>query len=184
MRRLVVLQVLLLLAAVCSVRPSFAQSLELSNLVLDNQSGRIKVRFGVALADSSAVAEALKLGQVLALDCQARLSLRRDYLWNSQVGEARMASPLEIKDGSYEITAPGRGEHFRGRDLGLVMREAWSTLALDLGPWNGLEPGHGYSLELTITLRRLDVSSWLKGALFFINFDAVSPVTYRLDFSY
>ena len=186
MRRACFLLLAVALLAAALPGASLAQRMGLSNLVVDNQAGRAKVRFGVAVGAVDAVREALENGQVLALSCKASLSQNRNYLWNAEVASTEMLSTLFLHDnGPYEISLPGgKREHFRGRDLDLVMKEAWGGLSMDLGPWDKLERGHSYSLDLEIRLLRQDMPGWLKGALFFWNFDAISPVKYRLDFSY
>ena len=185
-RALVIIQCLLLAVLACRVDTACAQRLGLSNLILDNQDGRAKVRFAVDVKAVESVDEALRNGQVLALECKAVLSRKRDYLWNREVSRAELLSPLLLHDGGpYEIELRLRGdERVRGRDLALVMREAWGSMSMDLGPWSALERGGAYALSLEIRLVRQDVSDWLKGALFFWGFDPVSPVKYQLDFSY
>jgi len=165
---------------------AFAQSIGISNLAVDNQEGRIKVRFGVELAATEAVEQALRRGQVLALRSRARLARKRDYIWDSAVVETESVSGLRLLDGgTYEIIHPGgRNENYRGRDLAVVMREAWGAMGLDLGAWDTLTRDNVYVLSLDISLLRQDISSWLKNALFFWNFDAVSPAEYKLEFSY
>ena len=163
-----------------------AQRIGLSNLVIDNQEGRIKIRFGVDIKAVDAVKEALSKGQVLALECKASLALKRDYTWNTDVAQKEVLSRLVLYDrGPYEIILPdGRQEHYRGQNLEVLMKEAWGSMILDLGAWSKLTRGDAYSLTLEIRLVRQNVSSWLKGALFFWNFDAIAPVKYQLDFSY
>lgn len=168
---------------------AYAQRISLTNLVVDNQGGRIKVRFGTDIKAPAQVDQALASGQVLALECRASLARKREYAWNAPVASAESLSPLTMSEaGSYEIIPPagqaGHMERYRGRDLGLVIKEAWGAMSLDLGDWNRLEPGNVYSLTLEIRVVRQDVSSWLQGALFFWNFDALPPVKYQLDFSY
>lgn len=187
MHRAVVLTLCLFLAALAfQAEPACAQRLGLTNLILDNQGGRAKVRFGVDVKAVEAVDAALRNGQVLALECKAVLSRKRDYLWNTEVARTELLSPLYLHDGGpYEIDLRQRGdERVRGRDLALVMREAWGAMSMDLGPWSALERKGVYALTLEIRLVRQDVSDWLKGALFFWGFDPVSPVKYQLDFSY
>jgi hypothetical protein len=186
MRLPIVLAVFLLAAQAVFCGPAHAERIGLSNLVVDNQEGRIKVRFGVDIKDVEAVKQALENGEVLALQCKATLSRKRDYLWNTDVAVAETVSHLVLREGGpYEISHPGGlRENFRGRDLALVMKEAWGAMSLDLGAWDTLARGNVYSLTLEIRLMRQDVSSWTKGLLFFWNFDAVSPVKYQLDFSY
>ncbi|WP_243359088.1 DUF4390 domain-containing protein [Fundidesulfovibrio terrae] len=186
MRRALYLVLLLLAFSAVSRTDAHAQRMGLTNLVVDNQEGRVKVRFGVDVKAVDAVNDALVSGQVLALECRAWLTRKRDYSWNAEVSRAQTLSSLRLHDGGpFEIVLPGgRQEHFRGRDLGLVMKEAWGNMSMDLGAWDSLARGNAYSLTLEIRLVRQDVSSWLKGALFFWNFDAIPPVKYQLDFSY
>lgn len=183
-----VLVLTLLLAILASAAPALADAprLGLTNLVVDNQGGRIKVRFGVDVKAVDAVKTALENGNALALECKVWLSRKRDYLWNTEESKTQTLSPLILHDGGpYEIIrTQGREEHFRGRDLSVLMKEAWGSMELDMGAWNMLSRGDSYSLSMEIRLVRQDISSWLKGALFFWNFDAVSPVKYQLDFSY
>jgi hypothetical protein len=165
---------------------AFAQRITLTNLVVDNQEGRIKVRYGLDIKAEAAVNEALMRGEVLALECKASLSRKRDYVWNTSVARAEMDSELVLRDGGpYQIILPSkRQEHYRGRDVALLMREAWGTLSMDLGAWSSLERGFVYSLSLEIRLVRREVPEWVKNTVFFWNFDVVPPVKYQLDFSY
>lgn len=183
--RLAAFALLLLWTALLSGE-AFAQRLTLTNLVVDNQEGRIKVRYGLDIKAEAAVDEALKRGEVLALECKAVLARKRDYVWNRDVARAELESTLVLNDGGpYQILMPSkRQEHYRGRDLALLMREAWGTLSMDLGAWNMLERGFVYSLSVEIRLVRREVPDWVKTTVFFWNFDVVPPVKYQLDFSY
>jgi len=185
MRRHLLIFFLLAFCAVCRTE-AYAQGIGLSNLVVDNQEGRVKVRFGVDLKAVDAVREALEKGESLALECKAKLTRKMEYSWNTEVARTEMLSSVILHDGGpFEVILPGgRQEHYRGRDLSLVMKEAWGSMSMDLGGWDKLARGNTYSLTLEIRLVRQDISSWLKGALFFWNFDAVAPVRYQLDFSY
>jgi len=186
MRRAVFILLFLLAATAVCWGYAHAQRIELTNLVIDNHEGRVKVRFGVDIQTVDIVREALGNGEVLALECKAKLSRKRNYAWNSEVSNAALLSQLILREGGpYEILHPAaKIEHLRGRDLALLMKEAWGAMSMDLGGWDHLVRGNAYSLTLEIRLVRQDVSSFLKGALFFWNFDAVSPAIYQLDFSY
>jgi len=166
--------------------PVFAQSIGISNLAVDNQEGRIKVRFGVDVKAVEAVEQALQRGQILALRTRATLARRRDYIWDSSVVEIENVSRLRLLEGgTYEIIHPGgRNENYRGRELAVVMQEAWGTMDLDMGAWDTLARGNVYVLSLDIRLLRQDISAWVKNTLFFWNFDAVPPAEYKLEFSY
>lgn len=186
MRRAAFLISILLAAAAIFCGEARAQRIGLSNLVIDNQEGRVKVRFGVDIKPADAVREALEKGEVLALQCKAQLSRKRDYSWNQEVARNEFLNRLVLNEGGpYEIILPGgKPGHLRGNDLALLMKEAWGSVSMDLGSWDSLARGNTYSLTLEIRLVRQDLSPWLKGALFFWNFDAISPVKYQLDFSY
>ena len=185
MRRSLLFVIILLAVAGVWRSPAFAQSIRISNLVVDNQEGRIKVRFGVDVEATREVEEALLRGQVLALQCRATLSRRRDYFWDSKALETEIVSRLILQDGGYEIIHPsGRRETYRGRDLAVVMKEAWGAIDLDMGPWDALSRGNVYVLSLNVRLARQDVSAWLKNTLFFWNFDTIPPAEYKLEFSY
>ncbi|MBI4806735.1 MAG: DUF4390 domain-containing protein [Desulfovibrio sp.] len=186
MRRAVFILLLLVASTTACWGDARAQRIGLTNLVIDNHEGRVKVRFGVDIQGEDIVRGALEKGEVLALECKARLSQKRTYAWNSSVSKATLLSQLILHDGGpYEILHPGTSrEHYRGRSLPLLMKEAWGAMSMDLGGWDQLSRGNAYSLTLEIRLVRQDVSSFLKGALFFWNFDAIPPAIYQLDFSY
>lgn len=186
MQRHIALSILLILVLCPTVRVS-AQSIALSNLVLDNQEGRIKVRFGADIKNLDAVKTALADGQSLLLDCRATLSLKREYTWNREVAKAGLKSVLTMptEGGPCEIVLSTKPEErYRGRDAGLVIKEAWGDLSMDLGPWNLLNRGNDYALNLEIRLLRQNVPAWMKNTLFFWDFDAVPAGRYQLDFSY
>jgi len=187
MRRNVPFLVFLLVSVLSAwAGTAHAQRITLTNLVVDNQEGRVKVRFGLDIKAEAAVSEALTRGEVLALECKASLARKRDYVWNKDVTRGELLSELVLHEGGpYQIVLPARRqEHYRGRDLALLMKEAWGTLSMDLGEWSHLERGFVYSLSLEIRLVRREVPEWVKNTVFFWNFDVVPPVKYQLDFSY
>ncbi|WP_243439113.1 DUF4390 domain-containing protein [Fundidesulfovibrio soli] len=187
MRRIVLLLILFLVSGLAAwPGTAHAQRITLTNLVVDNQEGRVKVRFGLGIKAEEAVHEALTRGEVLALECKAVLGRKRDYVWNKDVARAEMSSELVLHEGGpYQIVLPSkRQEHYRGRDVALLMKEAWGTLSMDLGEWSQMERGFTYSLSLEIRLVRREVPEWVKNTVFFWNFDLVPPVKYQLDFSY
>ena len=164
-----------------------AQRLSLSNLVVDNQEGRIKVRFGLDLKDIKDLERILAEDRTLMLNCRGTLSISREYAWNKEVASAQLKCPLNLlaDNGPYEIIVPGaKPERYMSRDLKQVLRQAWGEMALDLGDWSKLPRGQDYVLDLDISLTRQGMPSWVNGALFFMSFDALAPARYRLDFSY
>jgi hypothetical protein len=161
-----------------------AQELLLSNLVLNNFEGKIRVRFGVEPTNVERIRQALLEGERLALVCRARLSTKRDYIWNKEVSSARYESVVHrLKGGDFAVSLPGQGS-MADRNLAALFRKAWNEILIDLGPWDRLERGQTYVVGLELSLVRLDVSPWLKKGLFFWPFDAAPPVSYQLDFTY
>ena len=164
--------------------PASAQELLLTNLVLNNYEGRIRVRFGIEPTGLERIVQALDAGERLHLRCRARLSLKRDYVWNQSVSAASWEGELRrIKTGDYVAALPGQGSA-ADKDLGSLFRKHLSEILIDLGPWDRLERGVTYVLSLDLSLTRPDVSPWLKNGLFFWSFDAARPVSYQLDFTY
>ena len=166
------------------VRPAAAQELLLTNLVLNNYEGRIRVRFGIEPSGLERIAQALAAGERLTLRCKARLALRRDYVWNQEVSAAAWESELRrLKGGEFVVDLPGQGP-VADKDLGALFHKHLSEILIDLGAWDRLERGVTYVLALELALTRPDVSPWLKKGLFFWPFDAARPVSYQLDFTY
>ncbi|GAB6036291.1 hypothetical protein JCM15519_08500 [Fundidesulfovibrio butyratiphilus] len=164
-----------------------AQGLALSNLVVDNQSGRVTVRFGVEVNGLDGLREALVQHRVLDLVCKAQLLRKRDYAWNREISHARRGWTLAVEsdDKTYVLRQDdGKGERLRGRDLKALLRQAWNDLTIDLGPWSILTRGEDYAVVLELRLLRQDVSDWAKTTLFFWSFDAAQAAKYQLDFSY
>lgn len=164
--------------------PVYAQELLLTNLVLNNYEGRIRVRFGIEPSGLERITQFLASGERLALHCRARLAQKRDYVWNQEVSSAVWESELRrLKSGDFVVTLPGQGP-MADKDLGVLFRKHLSEILIDLGAWDRLERGVTYVLTLDLALGRPDVSPWLKKGLFFWSFDAAHPVSYQLDFTY
>ncbi|HML53404.1 MAG TPA: DUF4390 domain-containing protein [Solidesulfovibrio magneticus] len=164
--------------------PALAQELLLTNLVLNNYEGRIRVRFGIEPTGIDRIGQALDAGERLSLRCRARLSLKRDYVWNQGISAAAWEGELRrIKTGEYVASLPGQGS-VADKDLGSLFRKHLGEILIDLGPWDRLERGVTYVLSLELSLTRPDVSPWLKNGLFFWSFDAARSVSYQLDFTY
>lgn len=183
-RRLAWLVVLAFFLVDGVVSMAHAQELHLANLVLNNFEGTIRVRFGVEPTGIDHIRQFLDTGEELALRCKARLSVKRDYVWNREIGTAHFESRLRrLKNGDFVVDIPGQGPMV-DKDLAALFRKAWGEILLDLGPWDRLKRGQSYSVALQLTLARTDVSPWLSKGLFFWSFDAAPAVSYQLDFTY
>jgi len=184
LRQSVCLLMALFMASALAAGTAFAQELLLSNLVLNNFEGKIRVRFGVEPTGIEHIRQALLEGERLELICKAKLAIKRDYVWNKEVSHARFESELRrLKGGDFAISLPGQGS-MADRDLPALFRKAWNEILIDLGSWDRLERGQTYVLTLELSLARLDVSPWVKKGLFFWPFDPATPVSYQLDFTY
>lgn len=178
--------VFFLVALVWPVSTAQAGTLELDNLILDNQAGSISVRFGVRVLDIKDLEADLAAGATLGLKSEASV-FRRKNLWaDTRVAGATLISPLrkDVLAKDYVIELPGEGRVLRDKDLATLLDKAWGRMALDLGPWESLLPGRDYRLEMRISMDRLDVPAWLRYVVFFWSFDVSEPLNYRLDFSY
>jgi hypothetical protein len=182
--RLLAAVAVFLAATLWAAAPARAQELLLSNLVLNNFEGKIRVRFGVEPTGIEPIRQVLAAGERLALTCKARRSVKRDYVWDEEVTKAAWQSELRrLKGGDFIASLPGQGT-VADKDLRTLFRKAWGEILIDLGPWDRLERGQTYVLTLELSLQRPDISPWLRKGLFFWPFDAAAPVSYQLDFTY
>ncbi len=170
----------------CPVARAADGALDLGNLTLDNHAGDITVRFGVSLPDIEGLEQELAAGTTVGLKCQATI-YRRKSLWaDTNVAEATLVSPLR-KDAlanDYILEIPGDPRPLRDKNLAALLDKGWGRLAMDLGPWESLLPGHQYRLRLEISMGRLEVPVWMRYVVFFMSFDLYKPVSYQLEFNY
>jgi hypothetical protein len=162
-----------------------AQSMELSNLILDNQEGNITVRFGLDIDELSKIDEAIRNGSELGLVVRAKVSRNKLFLPDKAVVRAVFLSVLrrdELAD-EYVIEMPGDDVR-RSKNLRMLLEDAWKNFSLVVGPWRKLEPGHDYVMSLEISVNRREVPDWLRYAVFFWNWDVVPEAGYRLNFKY
>lgn len=163
-----------------------AQTLVLSNLVVDNQSGALAARFGVALDSLAEVSDALHSGVTLALTCRGRLTRQGGLFSSPQVAEAEMASRLKFDalTREYALSLPGREAPMKNVRLDELLRTGWGSLALDMGSWKLLERGKEYTLTLDIRLHQTDIPGWFRRTLLFWSTDLAPQASYQLHFKY
>jgi len=187
LRRRASLTALLLALSLCLWAPvAQAQSLVLSNLVVDNQSGMLTARFGVSLDSLAEMTDALNGGVTLALTCRAKLSPQGGILSSPQVAAAEMVCRVKLDSltREYVMTLPGREAPLKNARLDELLRASWSQLSLDLGSWSILERGRGYTLALDIRLHQVDIPNWFRRTLFFWAWDVAPQASYQLHFKY
>lgn len=180
------LAVALATALVLCAGAAQAQSLVLSNMVVDNQAGTLMARFGVAVDGSASLTDQLQAGATLALTCKARLSKPGGLLGGPRLTETEMVSRVKLDPTTrdYVLTIPGREAPLRGAALDELLRSGWGELALDLGAWRQLEPGKDYTVTLEIKLSQADIPNWLRRTVFFWSWDVIPAATYQLHFRY
>lgn len=184
--RIAPLAVALATALVLCAGAAQAQSLLLSNMVVDNQAGTLMARFGVAVDGSASLTDQLQAGVTLALSCKATLSKAGGLLGGARISSAEMKSRLKFDPltREYTLQMPGREAPLRGVALDELLRSGWGELALDLGPWRLLESGQDYTVALEIKLSQAEIPNWLKRNLFFWSWDVIPPTSYQLHFRY
>ncbi|NDV22123.1 DUF4390 domain-containing protein [Desulfovibrio sp. JC022] len=162
-----------------------ASSLQLKNMVLDNQAGSIMARFGIELTADTQVEEALQNGMKLKLECKASLFEHKSVWLDSKVAGKTYSSKLyfDSLSNQFVLEKPG-AKIFKNKSLSILLRDEWKSFVLDLGPWSTLKRGERYNLRLKVRLDRTEVPAWLKNTLFFWSWDVIPAATYQLDFTY
>jgi hypothetical protein len=163
-----------------------AQSLVLSNLVVDNQAGNLMARFGVAVDGVAELTESLQNGVTLGLTCKAKLSKNSGLFGSPQVAATEVTSRLKYDalTKEYALVLPGREAPLKNAGLQDLLRAGWGEMTLDMGPWRMLERGQEYTLALDIRLHQADIPNWFKRTLFFWSWDVAPSATYQLHFKY
>ena len=163
-----------------------AQSLVLSNLVVDNQAGNLAARFGVAVDGLAEVSDTLQSGVTLGLTCRAKLTRPGGLFTNSQVAAAEMVSRIKFDSltKEYALTLPGREAPLKNTRLDELLRSGWEELTLDMGSWRVLERGQEYTLTLDIRLHQAEIPNWFRRTLFFWTWDVAPQASYQLHFKY
>jgi hypothetical protein len=160
------------------------QSLVLSNLVVDNQSGALSARFGVSVDSVAEISDALTNGVTLGLGCKARLTRSGGLLSGPQVAAAEMTSRLKYDSLTKEfvLTLPRRDAPLKNPRLDELLRQGWGDLSLSMGSWSDLARGAEYTLTLDIRLQQVDIPNWFRRTLFFWAWDMAPQASYQLHF--
>lgn len=176
----------LLLSALLGVPAALAQTLVLTNLVLDNQAGSVMVRFGIDAKGQNVIAMAVEEGVPTQLEVEASLYRVRDYVLDKRLARAELRSSLRFDPltREYVVETPPGDNPLRSKRLEELLARSWGSLDIDLGPWSVLERGNAYRLRLDTALRQTDVPQWIKTLLFFWDWDLTPSAGYELEFTY
>jgi len=163
-----------------------AQSLVLSNLVVDNKAGSLMARFGVSVDGVAELTESLQNGVTLALACKAKLAKKGGMFGSPLLTEAEFSSRLKYDalTKEYILTLPGREAPLRGAGLSELLGTGWGALTLGLGSWSMLERDKEYTLTLDIRLQQTDIPNWFRRTLLFWTWDVAPSASYQLHFKY
>lgn len=172
------------LAIVLWTSAAAAQSLVLSNLVVDNQAGSLMARFGVAVDSVAEISEALQNGATLGLTCKASLGKAAGLFGGPRLAAAEMSSRLKYDalTKEYSLLLPGHEAPLKNFRLDELLRSGWGELTLDMGSWRILERGQEYTLSLSIRLHQTDIPNWFRRTLFFWSWDVAPAASYQLHF--
>ena len=163
-----------------------AQTLALDNLVVDNQEGRILVRFAIGVEGESELAQLLTSGEMLGLRVSADLLRKRSVWFDKSVADREVLYLLRW-DGLKNVFAvldAGGVPLAEGTDFSALLAGIFGRMNMDLGAWSRLKRDNEYRLALQLRLGRVDVPMWLKRVLFFWNWDAAPSAHYQLEFTY
>lgn len=159
-----------------------SDNIELTRLVVDNQKGLIKVRFGLDINPLTPLELHLNLGETLTLICEAKLSAIRDYWVNQTILEKSFNANIykNISTGEYTIFFPLGRRSLVGNDLHRLIAQAFKETSITLGPWDTLWRNQRYKVSLQISLVRKDRSAIMR----LLTSDVLPSATYHLDFLY
>jgi hypothetical protein len=164
---------------------AMAQTLTLSNLVMDNQRGALTLRFSLTVNELERLRALLQDGTTLALKCQIKLSRKREYLPAKTLVDAEARQVLSGEPLSQEFVLEfDQQQAMRNKDLAKLLGDAWGHMEINLGPFSLLERGASYSVALDVSLIEANVPAWMRWALFFKSWEVAPSAVYRMDFEF
>ncbi|MFW6323670.1 MAG: DUF4390 domain-containing protein [Desulfovibrionales bacterium] len=165
---------------------SRAQTLDLTDMVIDNEEGAVRLRFGIEVDDLMPLSVDLEEGWILELTCRAELIGKRTFFWDKSLGEQEFKSRVDANQltGEFMVRFAESSRNIQGKNLQRVLEKGWEEIDLTLAPWEKLKKGEEYDLLLEIRLERVDVPVWLKRSLFFWSWEAAPTEVFVLNFRY
>ena len=176
----------LFLISLFSTAAAKDNSIYLKNLVLDNQAGKIMLRFGLELQGEAKAKEALENGLSLRLECETELYMHKSLWYDHKLAEKVYSNKIYYDSLSKEfiLEQTGKKNNLKNKNLPLLLREGWKNIVMCLGPWSSLERGKRYKLKLNVHVNQANIPKWLKKTFFFWSWSITPPETYQLDFVY
>ena len=170
----------------CSGSFAHAQTLQLKDLVIDNQAGMFMTRFGLDIAEQEHVLEVLNGGVSVQLICKAALIQHSSYWSDTTVLEKTITNTIQFDtlNNQFVLQLSDNGKKLSSNSLKELIHKGWNNINLELGPWSALEQGNEYTLNLHISLEQTDIPNWFERTLVFWSWDVAPSTSYQLDFSY
>ncbi len=180
---------LALLSLVCglaSVSSLQAQSLVLSDLVLDNSNSTMSVHYGVLVKDAPAIANALHEGLQLRFSGHVALYKKRSFGWDTLLVERETVVDLHEDTLKQEgiMSIAGKEIRFPMTEFEHIFQKRLASLTASLGPWSMAQQGKTYVIRLTLTLTRVDIPAWIRVPLFFWSWDLLPESQFEMEFVY
>ncbi len=180
---------LALLCLVCGLASSsslHAQSLVLSDLVLDNSNSTMSVHYGLLVKDAPAIANALHEGLQLRFCSHVALYKKRSFGWDTLLVEKETVFDLHEDTLKQEgvMSIAGKEIRFPMTEFEHVFQKRLASLTASLGPWSMAQKGRTYVVRLTLSLSRVDVPVWIRFPLFFWSWDIVPATQFEMEFVY
>jgi LAS superfamily LD-carboxypeptidase LdcB len=164
--------------------PAAAQTLELTDMVVNNVHGEIWLRFGIKANHADGIAQVLRDGGEVELRASASVLRRRSAWWDKTITGGTFVSQLDINPLTEEYIAQRQLGEIKDKRLDRLIESAWSDIGISLGSWSGLRSGSEYKIVLTVELKRVDVPIWVRRSLFFWSWDVAPKNVYELSFSF
>jgi len=154
------------------------------------ENGMVTVRIALTVNDEEGLLALLKDGAVLELAISA-VVIRERTLWrNAKAATVSFSSILRHDPLSRDFVAlvptPDGEKEVRDRNLSRLLQASWSRLALPVIPLENLlriEPAASYLVQLTITLRHIEVPPWLERTSLFWSPEVVPQVKRNFVFT-
>lgn len=166
--------------------PASAQVVSLESIAANKAGDALAAGFGVSLAGADEIAETLRNGVPLRLQCRASISLKRRYFFDTTLGEGGLVADLQYDalTKEYILMKPGPEKPVRNTDLAALLKEGWKSFSIPLCQWDMLQRGTTYELVVEASLLPQDVPDWFTRTFLFWSWQGGPSATSTLEFRY
>ncbi len=176
------LSITVALLAPCGVQ---GQVLNLENLVVSTQGQRLAAEFSIYFDDHEEIERLLQGGVTLALTTDIDLLQKREFWFDKEIFDTEVYSTLYADALTREyILAKPDGVVVRDGSLDSIIEKHMRNIIVEMGAVDVLEKGVTYFVKLEVSLTLDNVPEWMRGALFFWQWDVAPTVSYSMSFVY